>query len=140
MELWWQRLKADRESAQELLRAIVAVAKDSETAAKEGITMLKGSVEKDREMQILEAIQSQDVLLQSMSLLGQQAVQDCKPHPDTLCRPDNRGYWAQKHLHLTVALQHCSQRPLPSQSPAPGTENSSTWDTSSFELYCSWYL
>lgn len=96
-------MRMERESDKLLDREIVAVAKGSMVVAKGSmavardlIGMDKTSMEKDRETekQLLEATQSQNALLQRMSLLGQLAVQYCKPTPSHIMEPlDNTGCW-----------------------------------------------
>lgn len=52
--------------------------------------MAKDNIKKDHEMQrqLLEATQSQNTLLQHTLLLGQQAMQYCKPEPNHILQPN----------------------------------------------------
>lgn len=83
------------ESDKELSREIIAVTSDSMAVSRESLALAKDTMEKDRKMQrqFLEAIQRANALLQHMLLLGQQAIQFCKPTRSHVIQPlVNTGY------------------------------------------------
>lgn len=108
---------------------IMAVAKNS-------ITMVKESMEKDRVAATTPGCSPEpECLPQNMLLLGQQALEPHHLGLSCVLQPlDNVGYWDQQQSLTSASLQQYSQQlPFTSQILPLATENICTWEFSSFE-------
>lgn len=85
-------------------------------------------------MQLIDAILSLNALLLNMLLLDQQTLLSHKRGPSHDLRSlDNTGYWDQQKLLPAVTMQHLSQRPFPFHVQHLPTENTGSWEPSTFE-------
>ncbi|EMP38206.1 hypothetical protein UY3_04549 [Chelonia mydas] len=123
-----------RKKETQLSKEIIAVSKvgivvtsNSMAMVKDSITMSKENEEKAKEMQrqLMDAILSQNALLQNMLLLGQKDLKPYNLGPRHILQPpDNARSWDQHQLLTSAFSQQCSQcLPFTTQIKPLGTEN-----------------